>query len=271
MGIVSGGQETQEGLPSLFQACPAMSHGTAHEELRHPPTKNPRDDRTPAAHNARAQFASWWSPNRWQNIPEIPADYLYTQVSVIYFFIKKSRFRVYAWQWSSLALSSIIFSDIPSQAVIMGTPCFMIPAFSKAIFPKTGAKLVSMIIATLVIILKSGNMTFVESSRPPRPVSMIAISTFSRLKYSKAMAVVKIKECEWSVPVFFDCLAANIFCNVSNFLFCDFFLIYGNPLRKRNEMWRGIFPDLKPPSFRIWVSMVAVEPLRWYPRYALFL
>jgi len=40
-----------------------------------------------------------------------------------------------------------------------------------------------------VIMLISGMITFVESNRPPRPVSIIAISIASSLKYLNAAAV----------------------------------------------------------------------------------
>ena len=46
----------------------------------------------------------------------------------------------------------------------------------------------------LVIILSSGVITLVLSNLPPRPVSMIAISTFCFAKYSKAIATVISKK-----------------------------------------------------------------------------
>ena len=44
-----------------------------------------------------------------------------------------------------------------------------------------------------VMTLSIGVMMFVQSSRPPSPTSMTAMSTSASLKYSKAMAVVSSK------------------------------------------------------------------------------
>ena len=45
-----------------------------------------------------------------------------------------------------------------------------------------------------VITVNTGLTTFVESSLPPNPVSIIAMSTFFSLKWLKAIAVVTSKK-----------------------------------------------------------------------------
>ena len=70
-----------------------------------------------------------------------------------------------------------------------GTPRLMIPAFSAAIFAIELPRMAMWSRLMLVITVSSGRQRFVASSRPPRPVSSTATSTFARAKWRKATQV----------------------------------------------------------------------------------
>ena len=77
--------------------------------------------------------------------------------------------------------------------VMQGIPFFTMPAFSAAIFSRVFPRISVCSRPTFVMTEIKGRRTFVASSRPPRPASMIATSTFFRAKWTNAIAVVASK------------------------------------------------------------------------------
>ena len=75
-----------------------------------------------------------------------------------------------------------------------GVVVFMIPAFSVAISGNVFPRRAIWSIPILVIILNIGLIILVLSNLPPNPVSIMAISTFSLAKYSKAIPTVISKK-----------------------------------------------------------------------------
>ena len=74
--------------------------------------------------------------------------------------------------------------------ITTGTLCLIIPAFCAAIKGRVSPKISIWSQPILVITERSGVIMLVESNLPPRPTSIIAISTCSRAKISKANATV---------------------------------------------------------------------------------
>ena len=73
--------------------------------------------------------------------------------------------------------------------VTQGTPGFMIPAFSRAIFWMVSPRNSVCSIPMLLMTATSGVMTLVLSNLPPIPTSMTAMSADTREKYFSAMTV----------------------------------------------------------------------------------
>ena len=95
----------------------------------------------------------------------------------------------------SCALSySIFWTVLDWPAEITGVFSFIIPAFSSAIFSMVLPRISIWSIEIEVITIRSGLITFVESNRPPSPVSMTATSTLCLLKWFSAMTVVVSKK-----------------------------------------------------------------------------
>ena len=82
--------------------------------------------------------------------------------------------------FSLAAFSKTGFVSRHGSPTITGTSSLMIPAFSKAIFSGVSPRIFIWSQPMLVITDSSRVIIFVLSSRPPRPVSMIAMSTFLR-------------------------------------------------------------------------------------------
>ena len=74
-----------------------------------------------------------------------------------------------------------------------GVPCFMIPAFSYAIFDNVLPKNWVWSSEMLVMMESKGLIMLVQSNRPPKPTSIMAKSTCCSEKYLKAIAVVSSK------------------------------------------------------------------------------
>ena len=75
-----------------------------------------------------------------------------------------------------------------------GVSGFIIPAFSKAISGNVFPSMSQWSSPMLVITLNTGEMMFVLSSLPPRPVSTTATSTFCPANQSNAIEVVISKK-----------------------------------------------------------------------------
>ncbi len=86
--------------------------------------------------------------------------------------------------WSSIAAT---FSSCGAESA--GTFFLKIPAFSFAIEAKSLPRIFVWSRLIWVIAVTSGSTTFVESRRPPRPVSMTATSIAWSAKYLNAVAV----------------------------------------------------------------------------------
>ena len=98
-----------------------------------------------------------------------------------------------ASSFCAFALKTICVSGTDSP-ITTGTRCLIIPAFSAAIAPSVLPRNWVWSSDILVIIDRIGVMMFVQSSLPPKPTSMMAMSTFCSAKCLKASAVVSSKK-----------------------------------------------------------------------------
>ena len=78
--------------------------------------------------------------------------------------------------------------------ITTGTFSLMMPAFSRAILSKVFPKNLVWSRLIFVIIDNIGVIILVQSSRPPSPTSIIAISIWQSAKYLNAIAVVSSKK-----------------------------------------------------------------------------
>ena len=94
-------------------------------------------------------------------------------------------------------ISSALFLITPRAGsglmVTQGTPSFIMPAFSKAIFSMVSPRYSVCSRLMLLMTETKGVTTLVASNLPPIPTSNTAISTFSSRKCIMAMAVVTSK------------------------------------------------------------------------------
>ena len=96
-------------------------------------------------------------------------------------------FRSYATRSKTGRVSSL------ASPITTGTLCLIIPAFSAAILASVSPR--NMVWSRLILVMTDiiGVMILVQSRRPPKPTSIMAISTFCSAKSLNARAVVSSK------------------------------------------------------------------------------
>ena len=145
-----------------------------------------------------------------------------------------------------------------------GTPDLNTPAFSEAIFSTVLPNWWVWSRLMLVSPTTMGLTTFVLSSRPPRPVSRIAMSTSMSTKCWNAKAVNISKKVGLDLLIFSICTEVLLIRRVSaaRVIISPLIRIRSRMSIRCGEVYR---PTLCPQALSIWASMVAVEPLPLVP------